>query len=703
MEGPVGVGRYGKGGLGFGGRHPAVEEAAGRAVRGGGEGRAALQVRQGLQGSAGQLDIDRRVIEILDNDGVVVIQEEADLGGTLQVEVQVPAHQPADFVQHRGREVIQIAEIIGDGQHVQVPLGIQGAVEDGPAGNAAGERTARADHLPAVVRQILDLRDENVLIRLPVPAEVIDQGLVIRAAELADFGDLLRDGLEQARGDEHVAAFLELLADFGGETGIRRGLARQQDGLPAFREGGEHVHGKADHAQVVLQEFLARGVEDLIGLDTDRLSELAHQVVRLAEHHVGDARHGGRRHGLPALADRGGHLVIVPAGGAVLPGGPEARVQLHAQQLAVVEEHHVARFGDGREEELFGIAVHAHIDAAGVHPAAPVAPSGDVLEIAHDVVAEVVLQMLVAARVAGFRAGPDPVEDLRPAFQVEPQPLEMVIPVGVLDDDLDLGVDGLRGAHDEVAPGFVHQLQAVLRPAAVALRGDFHVLLAAGEEEIVQEELVKVLRGVFRDALDPGAVFRIGVAESFEVVGLVDGIGDARGDLQALFEEEGLRLFEGGVIHELHVAVGLEVDLVHVQLVGDGFPGGFEPLRVRHLFDFVRADVHGYFEILVSGQERYCAEQRQDAGGEHADRVFHGYCYRCVAKIAKAVRSKCLVPQAIRCAFVPNEGSFCDQNAPGIRLFPVRGTNGTVVFRNLSIFAGRSVPVLCENHRSDSS
>ena len=44
--------------------------------------------------------------------------------------------------------------------------------------------------------------------------------------------------------------------------------------------------------------------------------------------------------------------------------------------------------------ELLSIAVHAHVDATGINPSASVSPRGNIVEIAHDVVAEIVLQVL---------------------------------------------------------------------------------------------------------------------------------------------------------------------------------------------------------------------------------------------------------------------------------------------------------------------
>ena len=64
-EGPVGVGGDGDGRFWLGGCHAAEEEAAGgRGVLSRGDDLAALQVREGLQGGADELDIDRLVRRI---------------------------------------------------------------------------------------------------------------------------------------------------------------------------------------------------------------------------------------------------------------------------------------------------------------------------------------------------------------------------------------------------------------------------------------------------------------------------------------------------------------------------------------------------------------------------------------------------------------------------------------------------------------
>ena len=107
----------------------------------------------------------------------------------------------------------------------------------------------------------------------------------------------------------------------------------------------------------------------------------------------------------------------------------------------------------------------------------------------------------------------------------------------------------------------------------------------------------------------------------FEIVRFADGVGDAAGDLDALLLEELLGFLERGVIHQQHVTMGFQVDLVHIQLAGDGLPGGFQPLGVLHLVHFVGADVDGNLEILVlalrSGGQKQESEQDKVQDSSH--------------------------------------------------------------------------------------
>ena len=180
----------GHGRLGGRSSHPAEE--GGHLLHRRLDGFSGFQVGQLLQpGRSHQLDIDRLVVEVFDDDRLVVIQEQSDLGRTLEVQVQIPAHPATDLVQRGFRIVVQVAEVVRDGQDVERALGVGGPVQDGPARNAAAERPAGAHHLPAVVGPVAHLRDDDVPPALAVAAEVVDDGLQVVAAELADGRDLL--------------------------------------------------------------------------------------------------------------------------------------------------------------------------------------------------------------------------------------------------------------------------------------------------------------------------------------------------------------------------------------------------------------------------------------------------------------------------------------------------------------------------------
>ena len=157
---------------------------------------------------------------------------------------------------------------------------------------------------------------------------------------------------------------------------------------------GVHVHGQSDHTEVVLQEVLARGVVGLIGGESDGVAELAYELVRLVQGDVGKACHRRGGDGLAVLGEGGCHLVVVEADASLLPLGAHLWSDLHLVELHVVPEDDLWGFGEHRQVELLGIAVHAHVDAACIDPSAAVLARGNVVEVAHDVIAEVVLQVL---------------------------------------------------------------------------------------------------------------------------------------------------------------------------------------------------------------------------------------------------------------------------------------------------------------------
>ena len=365
------------------------------------------------------------------------------------MKVQFFTHEAANLVERTFRIGIEACKVVGNGKDVKIAFGVQTAVQDGPAGFSAGKRAACADHFPAVIGKVLYLRDKDIRIGLSVSAKIIDKGLVVGGAELADIGYLLRDGLQETGGNEDVSAFLQHLLYLGDKIGIGGCLARHEHHFVVLRELGIHFHGKARHTQIVLEELFAGSVEHFVGRNAYGSAQFTYEGIGLIQDNIGDASHGGR------FSFR--HFVVIPAGGAILPGGTEARVQPHVQKLAVVKEHDVAALGNGREEELLGIALHTHENTAGVYPATAITAVRDILIVAHHVVAEVVLKMLSAGRVAGFGPGPYAVKDFGAMLQVKAQALEMVVPVGILNNDLYFGIDGLGRAHHQIGAGFVHK------------------------------------------------------------------------------------------------------------------------------------------------------------------------------------------------------------------------------------------------------
>ena len=252
----------------------------------------------------------------------------------------------------------------------------------------------------------------------------------------------------------------------------------------------------------------------------------------------------------------------------------------------------------------------------------------EIVEIPPDIVSEIGLQMLVAAdRIAGLSARIYAVEMLRTIVKVEAQGREMVVPVGIFDDDLALGIDGVCRAEDDVLRRILHELKAVLGPAPVSLGLDAVFALAVVEKEVVENDFVEEARRVLCDLLGLGALDRVAVAVCLERVGLADGICDAAGDLKSLLLEELDGFLQGWTVDYELVAVSLEIDLVHLHLGGNDVPGGIQPMLVRHPLHLVSAGIDGYLEVLVIGAG-LCGYGRsqQCKGCDKSGKVFHGQC-----------------------------------------------------------------------------
>ena len=95
------------------------------------------------------------------------------------------------------------------------------------------------------------------------------------------------------------------------------------------------------------------------------------------------------------------------------------------------------------------------------------------------------------------------------------------------------------------------------------------------------------------------AMLRIRVAEGLKFVGLVDGVGDTACHLNALFLEKLLGLLQCGVIDNQQVTMGLEIDLVNIELTRDGSPCRLQPLGILHLVDLIGTHIHRNFKIVV--------------------------------------------------------------------------------------------------------
>ena len=76
---------------------------------------------------------DGFVVEVLDDEGLVVVGEEGDLRRSFDIGAHVLAHGTTDDVQGTCGIVVEVAEVVGDGQDEEHALGIGVAQEDGVA------------------------------------------------------------------------------------------------------------------------------------------------------------------------------------------------------------------------------------------------------------------------------------------------------------------------------------------------------------------------------------------------------------------------------------------------------------------------------------------------------------------------------------------------------------------------------------------
>ena len=93
----------------------------------------------------------------------------------------------------------------------------------------------------------------------------------------------------------------------------------------------------------------------------------------------------------------------------------------------------------------------------------------------------------------------------------------MVVPVGILDDDLHFRVHSLCRLHDELTPCIGHQSQTIVSPALITLCGNLFVILQVDEEKVIEDEVIEMLRCEFGDLPYLLPFYRTGIAIGFEV------------------------------------------------------------------------------------------------------------------------------------------------------------------------------------------
>ena len=266
------------------------------------------------------------------------------------------------------------------------------------------------------------------------------------------------------------------------------------------------------------------------------------------------------------------------------------------------------------EHQFFGLCQHGHIrllqieihvggGAEGIDPAAAVAPGGGVFHEADDGIGQVPLQMLGGVlRIPGLGAGVDHIEDILLLAGVIAAFLIAFVPVGVLDDEIHLGIDALGFVHDHTGK-VLHYMEAVVLPALLALGLDAHLTGAAGEEKVIQNDLVKHGGDIPHDLHIALPVGGIGVAEGIVVGGFAlavhqHGGSDAAGGFNAVALEEFLHLTQTlhGNIHQTPVVFDIDLVQMHIVLI---VVDRLLNVRVGGGFDVVGIDICRQFEMLV--------------------------------------------------------------------------------------------------------
>ena len=232
-------------------------------------------------------------------------------------------------------------------------------------------------------------------------------------------------------------------------------------------------------------------------------------------------------------------------------------------------------------------------------------------------------QLVGDHRVARFGAGVDRIEHVRFIGEIVAEPVEMLVPIGIFDDDLGARILLFRRAKHEVARRLAHLRQPVIGPAAIALGRDVGVGLHRVEEEVVEDHLVEMARDQPHRAFAFGAVGGVLVIEGAELSAGPAARGErdpARG-LDALRLELALDGIQLGIGRELPAAVSLDIDLVELELRRHAGEFPLESGRVGEAFRAADRHVNRNAEVLVRGgvglrcrnpDNQNCGEQADD-------------------------------------------------------------------------------------------
>ncbi len=213
-------------------------------------------------------------------------------------------------------------------------------------------------------------------------------------------------------------------------------------------------------------------------------------------------------------------------------------------------------------------------------------------------------QLVGDHRIARFGAGVDRIEHVGFVGEVVAEPVKMLVPIGVFDDDLDTRIFLVRRAEHEVARSLAHFPHAIVGPAAIALGRDVGVGLHRVEEEVVEDHLVEMARDQAHRAFAFGAVGRVLIVERAELPAGPAARRErdpARG-LDALRLELALDGLELGVGGELAAAISLDIDLVELELRRYAGEFAFESGRIGEPLGAADGHINGDAEVAVRGR-----------------------------------------------------------------------------------------------------